>query len=189
MGHPSPIDATDALSPSQVAALLAATSTAIEETVAALPRAFLTWRPGPGEWCALEVLGHLSETDERGFAGRVRTILAEDRPRFSGWDPDAVARERRDAEHDPAEVLGEFTRRRTESVALVETVTAADLVRGGEHPEVGFLTVNDLLHEWVHHDANHFRQLLANVQAYAWPGMGNARRFSAPQGAPASQEK
>jgi hypothetical protein len=103
------------------------------------------------------VLGHLIETEERGFAGRVRTLLAEDRPQFSGWDPDAVSRERRDAERDPAEVLGEFTRRRAASVALVETVTAADLSRGGDHPEVGFLTVSDLLHEWVFHDANHFR--------------------------------
>jgi hypothetical protein len=122
----------------------------------------------------------LIETEEWGFAGRIRAILAEERPRFSGWDPDAISRERRDAERDPAEVLGEFLRRRAASVALVETVTEADLGRGGDHPEVGFLTIGDLLHEWVHHDANHVRQMLANVQGYAWPWMGNARRFSAP---------
>jgi hypothetical protein len=45
---------------------------------------------------------------------------------------------------------------------------------------VGFLTVGDLLHEWVHHDRNHIRQMLANVQACAWPHMGNAQRFSLP---------
>ncbi len=168
------------LAPAQVASLLAATSATIQQTLAAMPPALLTWRPAPGEWCALEVLGHLIETEERGFAGRVRTILGEERPQFGGWDPDAVSRERRDAERDPAEVLGEFTRRRAASVALLETVTDADLGRGGDHPEVGFLTVNDLLHEWVYHDANHFRQLLANVQAYAWPEMGNAQRFSMP---------
>jgi hypothetical protein len=33
-------------------------------------------------------------------------------------------------------------------------------------------------YEWVHHDRNHLRQILANVQAFAWPHMGNARRFS-----------
>jgi hypothetical protein len=43
---------------------------------------------------------------------------------------------------------------------------------------VGRLTVRDLLYEWVHHDRNHLRQILANVQAFAWPHMGNARRFS-----------
>ena len=180
MGDSFVTDRPDHLAAAQVAELLAATSATIQATVAAMPPALLTWRPAPGEWCALEVLGHLIETEERGFAGRIRAILAEYRPRFSGWDPDGVARERRDAERDPAEVLGEFVRRRAESVALVETVTVGDLDRGGEHPEVGFLTVNDLLHEWVHHDANHVRQLLANVQAYAWPGMGNAQRFSMP---------
>lgn len=27
-------------------------------------------------------------------------------------------------------------------------------------------------------DRNHLRQILANVQSYAWPHMGNARRFT-----------
>lgn len=180
----SEIGRTDQLTPAQTAAMLRASSTAIQATVAAAPPALLTWRPAPGEWCVLEVLGHLIETEERGFAGRVRAILSEERPQFSGWDPDAVSRERRDAERDPAEVLGEFLRRRAASVALVETVTPADVERGGDHPEVGFLTINDLLHEWVFHDANHFRQLLANMQAYTWPGMGNAQRFSVPEAAP-----
>jgi hypothetical protein len=48
----------------------------------------------------------------------------------------------------------------------------------GEHPDVGTLRVIDLLHEWPHHDRAHMRQLLAIGQAYVWPHMGNARRFS-----------
>jgi hypothetical protein len=42
------------------------------------------------------------------------------------------------------------------------------------------VTVRDLLHEWVFHDRNHIRQILANAQARAWPSMGNTRRFSHP---------
>ena len=131
--------------------------------------------------------GHLIETEERGFAGRIRTILAEERPQFTTWDPSEVARERRDAAGDSAELLAELTRRRAESVALVETLTADDLRRGGDHPEVGFLTVNDLLHEWIHHDANHLRQILANIQAFTWPNMGNAQRFNVPESDPTGQ--
>jgi hypothetical protein len=85
-------------------------------------------------------------------------------------------------------LLAEFTNRRNSGVALVETLTAAELARGGDHPEVGFLTVNDLLHEWIHHDANHLRQMLANIQAYTWPSMGNAQRFSAPKSSPNGPE-
>jgi hypothetical protein len=151
---------------------------------AAAPEGLLRWRPTPEEWCLLEVVGHLIETEERGFAGRIRTILTEERPQFMTWDPSSVAREREDEQRDPAELLAEFIRRRTGSIAIAETLTAADLDRGGDHPEVGFLTVNDLLHEWIHHDANHLRQMLANIQSYAWPSMGSAQRFSAPDSSP-----
>jgi hypothetical protein len=47
---------------------------------------------------------------------------------------------------------------------------------------VGELTVADLLAEWVHHDRNHVKQLLANTQARVWPQMGNAQRFAALDG-------
>ena len=175
---PTQHEATAAYTPAQAAQLLDAGRVVIETEVAALPPAVLTWRPAPGEWCVLEVIGHLIETEERGFAGRIRSILAEERPQFRAWDPDAVAQARRDAERDPGELLKEFTDRRRASVALVETLTAADLARGGDHPEVGWLMAGDLLHEWIHHDANHLRQILANVQAYTWPQMGNAQHFS-----------
>jgi hypothetical protein len=38
--------------------------------------------------------------------------------------------------------------------------------------------IADLLGEWVHHDRNHIRQMLADTQARVWAQMGNARRFS-----------
>jgi hypothetical protein len=176
------------LAPGQAAALLGTTPIFLRAEFESAPKALLQWRPAPEEWCLLEVVGHLIETEERGFAGRIRTILAEEQAQFTTWDPSAVARERQDEQRDSAELLAEFIRRRTAGVALVEGLTASDLVRGGDHPEVGFLTVNDLLHEWIHHDANHLRQMLANVQAYAWPSMGNAQRFSAPDPSPNGSE-
>jgi DinB superfamily len=172
------------LAPRQAAALLGTMPIFLRAEFEAAPEALLRWRPASEEWCLLEVVGHLIETEERGFAGRIRTILTEERPQFTTWDPSAVARERQDERRDPAELLAEFIKRRTAGVALVETLTATDLDRGGDHPEVGFLIVNDLLHEWIHHDANHLRQMLANIQSYTWPSMGNAQRFSAPDSSP-----
>ena len=175
------------LAPHQAAALLGTMPTFLRAVIDAAPAELLVWRPAPEEWCVLEVVGHLIETEERGFAGRIRTLLAEERPQFTTWDPSAVARARGDAERDPAELLTELAQRRTDSVTLVERLTAEDLGRGGDHPEVGFLTVNDLLHEWIHHDANHLRQVLANIQAYTWPNMGNTQRFSAPDSSTVGQ--
>jgi len=178
-----PLTPASALEPRAVSALLQSAGAMIRAEMSALPEPALAFHPAPGEWCVKEVLGHLIESEARGFAGRIRLILAAgDRAgeglQLEGWDQEVVARERNDCARDGAALVAEFDRMRAESVKLAAGLTAADLARGGSH-RVGFLTVRDLLHEWVHHDRNHLRQMLANVQAYAWPHMGNAQRFSA----------
>ena len=170
----------EALAPPAVAELLRATAATVRAELSALPAPALSWHPAEGEWCVKEVLGHLIECEQRGFAGRIRIILGGDRPQLEGWDQEEVARARYDCVRDWAALHDEFARLRAGSVALVGELKPADLSRGGQHSKVGFLTVGDLLHEWVHHDRNHIRQMLANVQAFAWPHMGNAQRFSLP---------
>lgn len=179
-------DATDSpapLSRGDVFELLHRARQALTGELSALPEAVLRWHPAPGQWCAKEVLGHLIEAERRGFAGRIREILAGEAPLLTPWDQDAVARERRDCERDIADLCTDFIELRGGSMKLVRELREADLGRLGRHPVVGDLRVSDLLHEWVHHDREHLRQILANVQAAVWPHMGHARRFSAP-GAP-----
>jgi hypothetical protein len=169
-----------ALTPAQAARLIGGAAAMIEAELTALPDEVVRGHPGPGEWCALEVLGHLIEADRRGFDGRIRSILREDAPTLVAWDQDAVARARGDCRRPARELIDEFAALRRDSVALVSGLRAADLERLGRHPKVGDLTVRDLLHEWVHHDRNHLRQIQAGVQAAVWPHMGKAQRFSAP---------
>ena len=169
-----------ALSPAEVATLLPVTITVLRGEVGALPDRVVAWHPGPDEWCVKEVVGHLIEAERRGFSGRIRIILGADNPTFESWDPPAVARARRDCDKPVGALLDELAALRQDGVALVRGLREADLDRGGRHPTVGPLRVRDLLAEWVHHDRNHLRQALANVQAYVWPAMGNSQRFSAP---------
>lgn len=172
---------TAQLTPAEVAALLGATATVLQTEFAAMPEAMLRWRPTSDSWSVLDVVGHLTEAEQRGFAGRVCQIVTESRPRFQGWDPSEVARIRNDTARGPQAVLDEFLTLRAASVELVASLTASDLGRGGDHPDVGFLTVADLLHEWVQHDAAHLTQMRDNMQGYVWPHLGNARRFSQPE--------
>jgi hypothetical protein len=166
------------LPPPQVAALLESAVAALRAELAALPEAVLAFHPAAGEWCAKEVLGHLIEAERRGFAGRIRIVLGADTPRLETWDQGEVARARGDCQRPAAALLDELAALRRDSAALVRGLRPADLPRGGQHPTVGLLSVADLLQEWVHHDRNHIRQILANVQAYVWPAMGNAQKFS-----------
>jgi hypothetical protein len=162
----------------EVAGLLRSMHSSLAAELGQAPDDVLAWHPAPGEWCAKECLGHMLEAERRGFNGRIRTMLEQDEPALTAWDQQAVARERNDCQRSAADLLAEFDRLRSDSVALVEGLAPADLERGGTHEKVGYLRVRDLLHEWLHHDRNHFRQLQANVQAYVWPNMANAQRFA-----------
>jgi DinB family protein len=168
------------LQPSTIADLLGATSVVVTGELRGLgPDA--GWRPAPGEWSASECVGHLIEADQRGFGGRIRTILAAApgaSPRLAAWDPPAVAAARQDHLRPVEELIADFVALREEGIALVRRLAPDDLSRSGSHPEVGELRVDELLGEWVHHDRNHVRQMLAVTQARVWAQMGNAREFS-----------
>lgn len=166
------------LTPAEIAPLLAAAMTTLRAELGALPERVLTAHPAPGEWCAKEIVGHLIEAEHRGFAGRIRTILVESNPALERWDPDEVARARRDCTQPMTNLLAELAEIRPQSVALVRGLGVAELGRSGRHPTVGPLTVGEILQEWVHHDRNHIKQALAAVQAYVWPAMGNTQKFS-----------
>jgi hypothetical protein len=168
----------ETLTPVEVESCLEAAMAMLRAELGALPERVLAWHPADGEWCAKEVVGHLIEAERRGFAGRIRIILAAERPVLQAWDQTEVARARRDCGRPMAALLDELAGLRRESAALVRALREVDLDRAGQHPKVGLLRVRDLLAEWVHHDRNHIRQALANVQAYVWPAMGNAQKFA-----------
>jgi DinB family protein len=161
------------LTPKEVAARIDAAGTGIEAELGTMAEELASWHPAEGEWCVKEVLAHLTASERHGFAGRIAQILASDEPRLTatGQAEPACARKLE-------EMLAEFREQRSRSIDLVASLTASSLARGGIHERVGRLTVNDLLHEWVHHDRAHLRQILANVQAYVWPEMGGAQAFS-----------
>jgi hypothetical protein len=169
------------LASTRIADLLAASATTVVAELIALGDDS-GWRPEPGEWSANECVGHLIEAERRGFAGRIRRILAADRPDIpadlEAWDPPAVAEARRDHLRSGAELAAEFDAMRADGVRFVRGLKAVDMARVGMHPDVGPLRVDELLGEWVHHDRNHIRQMLAVTQARVWAQMGNARRFS-----------
>jgi hypothetical protein len=166
------------LTPAEVARMLTASGASITAGLEGLPEEIAGWHPAPDEWCVKECLGHIVEAERRGFAGRIRLILETPGLAIKNWNQVEVQKQRGDDGRPLAELLGEFTSIRAESVEMVEGLQQGDLQKSCEHDFAGTLRVQDLLHEWVHHDQNHHRQMQANLQAYVWPSMGNSQRFS-----------
>ncbi len=169
-------DTDPPLTTEQVAGLLRATAVTLRAEFDALGTDGARWHPAPGEWCLNEVLGHLLEAEQRGFAGRIQRIIDQPGRRLQTWDQAAVTKARQDCEKPG--LMAEFERVREESIILALSLQPEQLALTGDHPQVGELSIANLIHEWPHHDRSHVKQALSNVQAYAWLHMGNSRRFA-----------
>jgi len=166
---------TAELTTDQVGGYLEATLALVDTELEALGEDS-SWHFDQKEWCANQVVGHVIEAEKRGFAGRIREILAG-KEKTSAWDQEAVARERNDCGRMGQSLWMEFMGLRHDSLNLVQSLKPNDLGKGIEHPKAGRLTIRDLLHEWIHHDRNHTRQLLQIAQERVWPHMGNSQKF------------
>jgi hypothetical protein len=113
--------------------------------------ALLRQAPSAGEWSAADCLRHLVETERSVFPARVRCFLG--RRDFPAFDPDAAA-----ALADtrtPRELVDEFTSLRAASLELLATLTEDDLARTAQHPALGQVTLEQMIHEWAAHDLMH----------------------------------
>ena len=136
----------------QAPLLLDATPARWRSLVEAADAEVMAREPRPGEWSALGCLLHLLDTEEHVFPVRVRAFLAG--LDFPGFDPDAegsLIGERADAR-----VLVErFAGLRVQSVDLLRSLSPADLARTARHAELGRVTLEEMLDQWVAHDLMH----------------------------------
>ncbi|MFM8593125.1 MAG: DinB family protein, partial [Chloroflexota bacterium] len=92
-------------------------------------------------------------------------------------DPDAIAAARGDAEREAQSLLDEFAKVRALGVGVIRELEPEALHLHGVHPDVGELTIANLLAEWVAHDRAHVAQLGMIVSAAMLEGLGNAAKF------------
>jgi len=173
-------DRAPGLTVDEIARLLGATTRIVEAELGALGDELAGWRPAPTEWCANEVVGHLVEADARGYAGRIRRILAAPpgvEAFEAGWEQPEVAAAREDCGKPAAVLVDELAASRRDAIALVLSLTAADMDLAAIHATAGRVTVGQLIQEWCAHDRVHIQQLLKSVESRTWPVMGNTRRF------------
>src|SRR5207244_12405997 len=117
LASPPETPRTRELTTDQVAEYLEATCALVEAELRALGDD-ASWHFDPREWCANQVVGHVVEAEKRGFAGRIREILAG-KPKTSAWDQEQVARDRNDCGRLGQSLWREFIGRRNDSVTIV----------------------------------------------------------------------
>ncbi len=141
-------------------ALLTRTPAALDALLRGLPNRWVLRNEGPETWSAFDIVGHLIECERSDWMPRARILLEYgEARRFDPFDRFAQLRENQGKRLD--ELLDEFARLRRENVAALEgwKLKPEDLARRGMHPELGTVTLEELLATWTVHDLTHLHQL------------------------------
>lgn len=140
-------------------AVLERTPAGLTALLSGLPETWIRSTEGEGTWSPYDVIGHLIHGERTDWIPRARHILAGETRAFESFDRTAQFRESEG--NSLGELLKMFADLRRENVAaLVEmNLTEADLERKGLHPELGDVTLGQLLATWVVHDLDHVAQI------------------------------
>ena len=140
--------------------VLRATPGVLHAWLAELPAPWTTTNEGPKTWSPFDIVGHLIHGERTDWMPRVELLLAhgESRP-FTPFDRFAQFRD--STGKTLPELLATFAELRRANVTRLESLQLQprDFPRRGLHPELGPVTLGQLLATWVAHDLNHLGQI------------------------------
>ena len=145
----------------ETTALLDRTPRVVRALLDGLPGPWLGTPDTPDGWTPRDVVGHLISAELDDWIPRAEMILRDGRDR--AFEPfDRFAHVERDVGVPLPALVDRFEELRAEQLArLRELVSDEDLDRVGRHPELGDVTMRQLLATWAVHDLDHVAQIYA----------------------------
>ena len=141
--------------------VLRRTPATLNSLLGRLPDEWVASNEGPDSWSPFDVVGHLIHGEEADWIPRAKVILEYGESRaFEPFDRFAMFEKSRGK--SLGELLDRFERLRTESLQELEgmNLTPEMLLKRGLHPELGMVTLSQLLSTWVVHDLGHVGQIV-----------------------------
>jgi uncharacterized damage-inducible protein DinB len=121
----------------------------------------------PGGWTVRQLLHHLPDSHLNGYA-RMKIVLTENRPTISTFDQDLWA-QGQDYRATPPEVsLSLLHAVHHRWVTVLKAASVSDWSRTGIHPEIGDVTLDDLLALYAWHGDHHTAHVMALRERQGW---------------------
>jgi hypothetical protein len=162
----------------ETVALLERTPRTVEALLEGLPESWLGEPDSPGGWTARDVVGHLISAEQANWIPRTELILAEGTARpFDSFD--RFAHVHRDAGVPLTRLVERFSSLRRRSLERLRELVGgeSDLDRSGLHPDLGEVTLRQLLAAWTVHDLDHVQQIHASLAGSRDAAVGPFKRF------------
>src|SRR5687767_4708550 len=144
----------------EAVAILERTPATLDALLRGLPERWITTNEGGETWSPFDVIGHLIQGERTDWLPRAKIILEHGEARaFDKFD--RFAQFAASQGRTLPSLLDELATLRQENLRELATLrlTDADLDRRGRHPELGVVTLRQLLATWVAHDLDHVVQI------------------------------
>ena len=144
----------------QAIEILESTPHVLRAQLAGLSEPWLNSNEGPETFSPCDVLGHLIDGEEKDWIPRLEIIL-EHGPSKPFEPFDRFAFKEKTKGKSLAELLQMFEELRRENLAALDQLNLqpAQLELTGTHPELGPVTVEQLIAPWAAHDLGHIGQI------------------------------
>jgi hypothetical protein len=154
-------------------ALLARTPAALDALLRGLPEVWVRGnegrtREGKETWSPFDIVGHLIVGERTDWMVRARMILEHGEAQtFVPFD--RFAQEKESQGKSLEQLLDGFAHLRKQNLAALKAMNLQpeDLARRGKHPELGVVTLFQLLATWAVHDLTHLHQI-SRVMAHQY---------------------
>jgi len=158
--------------------ILSRTPATLDALLRDLPESWLIRNEGAETWSPYDVIGHLVYGEETDWIPRAKIILEHGEARaFEPFDRVAMFEESKGK--SIGQLLDTFARLRAENLSELKALnlTADLLAKRGRHPELGVVTLSQLLSTWVVHDLGHIRQIVRVLSKQYGDAVGPWRAY------------
>lgn len=141
--------------------ILRRTPATLDSLLRHLPEEWVISNEGQESWSPFDVMGHLIHGEEADWIPRARIILEYGEQRaFAPFDRFAMFEVSKGK--SLSELLDRFEWLREESLKELEGMNLKQelLEKRGLHPDLGVVTLSQLLSTWVVHDLSHIGQIV-----------------------------
>ena len=144
----------------QAVQILERTPGVLNQLVSGLPDGWVMTNEGPETWSPYDIVGHLLQGEESDWIPRAKIILEHGEGR--AFEPfDRFAQFEKSKGKTLAELLDRFALLRQRSLEDLKELRLTDdlLQKRGLHPDLGTVTLGQLIATWTVHDLSHISQM------------------------------
>ena len=162
----------------QAIEILSATPAVLTSMLGNLSESWTKTENDRDDWSPFDVVGHYIHAEETDWIPRAVIILQQgENPTFEPFDRYAMFEKSKGK--NLSELLEEFAEKRRESLETLKSwnLSGEHLALKATHPELGEVTLEQLLATWVVHDLTHLRQIATNLAKKYGEAVGVWREY------------